>query len=306
MALFSYLDGRGVGNTISTLGLQCLLNYPTSTNTIKTYVNITATGLGASGTTIITASASVNNIVQPGELIRIGATDIYTVASVSTVTINTVETLTNTYAALSALALDKMSQWTDTSGKGNHFATTSDTNKGVFNPNQLNGGAVMTCDGVTEMLANTSTLTTLLTGDGTMFFIAKRNTETGSAQTVLFMAELGVATRGVVGFSATAGNVSYIHGGTVTSTGNTNTNYQIIGSRRRGVALGVSINNGTETTNSLATNQTPVNLISLGSAASSGLIGSVAKVLIWNRYLSNNEMVAVFRQLSNETGITIS
>lgn len=77
----------------------------------KSYQNLAATGSGTIGTTTITASADQTNLIQAGEKLRIGGTDIYTVATVATTTITTVETLSNTYTAGSVLALIQVDQY---------------------------------------------------------------------------------------------------------------------------------------------------------------------------------------------------
>lgn len=109
----------------------------------KAYQNITPTGAGISGSTTITASASVTNIVPVGSKLRIDGTDIYTVSNVSTTTITTVETLTATYNAGSALALDKVSQINDKSGRGYHATQATIALQPVYVPNVQNGKSVV-------------------------------------------------------------------------------------------------------------------------------------------------------------------
>lgn len=109
----------------------------------KAYQNITPTGSGTSGTTTITASATVAKLVPPGSKLRIGGTDIYTVDSVSTTTITTVETLSATYNAGSALAVDKISQWNDKSGNARHATQGTVANQPVYVPAAQNGQSVV-------------------------------------------------------------------------------------------------------------------------------------------------------------------
>src|SRR5882757_11063268 len=90
-------------------GMNLWLDGNDTSTITKAYQNITPTGSGTSGTHTITASATMANLALIGNKFRIGGIDIYTISAISTVTITIVETLTATYAAGSALALDKES-----------------------------------------------------------------------------------------------------------------------------------------------------------------------------------------------------
>src|SRR5882762_5603564 len=105
----------------------------------KTYQTFTgATGSGTSGTKVITASADVSNSLDIGEKPKIAGTDIYTIASIATATINTVETLTNTYIAGSTLAVDSISQINDISGNGNNAQQGTALNEPIYNRTGIN------------------------------------------------------------------------------------------------------------------------------------------------------------------------
>lgn len=109
----------------------------------KAYQNVSQTGSGSSGTTTITASSSVINIVPIGSKLRIGTTDIYTVAAVSGSTIITIETLSSNYSSGTALALDKVSQINDLSGKGFNATQGTAANQPVYVPNNQNGKSII-------------------------------------------------------------------------------------------------------------------------------------------------------------------
>jgi len=113
----------------------------------KTYQTFTgATGSGTSGTKVITASADVSNSLAIGEKPKIAGTDIYTIASIATATINTVETLTNTYIAGSTLAVDSISQINDISGNGNNAQQGTALNEPIYNPTGINNLPSMNFD----------------------------------------------------------------------------------------------------------------------------------------------------------------
>ncbi len=288
-------------------GLKCLLDYPSTWNTASSYTNLTATGTGTSGTNSITASGTITNLIQAGEKLRIGGTDIYTVATASLLAITTVEPLTTNYVA-AAMALDRASQWTDSSGQGNNFTQSTAATKSVIKPATLNSHGVMAFDGV-NTLTGPSGLYTIPNGPNTLFTIARRASEAATTTRLLTMVQSGVANRYLTSFSSTAGSVSFASSGgtSISNTGNTNTNFQIMCFRRTGTAQGVIINNGTEAVNASGGNGTPVDRCDLGSlSGAGGLIGDIAKVALWDSYLSDAECQYMFKTLSGETGIAIS
>ncbi len=287
-------------------GLQLLLNYPTTSNVTKAYVNLAATGSGTSGTNTITAASTETNLVQAGQILRIGGTDTYTVSSVSTVTITTVETLSTNYVA-QAMALDRGSQWNDTSGQGNHVTQATGLNRPIFSPNYLNGHAAFIGDGA-SFFSLPSALLTFPSSDSTIFIVAKRNSETALANSLITAGVTGVSLGYQMTLSATSGNLNYRNGtSTLVRTGGTNTNNQIFMGIRNGIIQRTSINNGTEATDNNATNPTTSDFAKLFSGDSTTFaIGSISKVMLWKRVLSNSERVQVYRMLANETGITIS
>ncbi len=147
-----------------------------STTLTKAYRNLTQTGTGTSGTTIITANSSVANLVQAGQIIRIGGTDTYTVASVSTVTINTVQTLSTNYVA-QALALDGVSQMNDISGNSNTATQSTDANKPTYSPLLINNTPALVYDSTNSVMtvATSATSDGIFNAGGTMVFVVKIN-----------------------------------------------------------------------------------------------------------------------------------
>lgn len=289
-------------------GVQCLLDYPAAgVNVVKTYANMSngATGNGTISTNSITASATITNLIQPGEKLRIGGTDIYTVATASGTAITTIETLTANYSG-AALALDTMTKWMDTSGNLAHWTQSTLSAKPKFNPAQINSLAVAAFDGLNQLLGPSS-LYTIPNGDNTHFMVIKRLTEAATSVRGFGYAQSGVATYASLGLSATAGQIFFNNGANITNTGNTNTNYQIVGCRRSGTLQGISVNHNTEVTNNSAVSSALTNIVTLGAVAGSNqLIGGIAKYVVFNRYLQDSEMLYMFQKLSAETGIAIS
>ncbi len=290
-------------------GMQLLLDYPTTLNTTKSYVNMAATGSGTSGTTSITASGTITNLLQPGMKLRIGGTDIYTVSTASVTAITTVETLTNTYVA-SAMALDRISQWNDTSGRGNHVTRASGLTCPVFNPNKLNGRAVATGDGVSSFDIP-STLFTIPNGANTLFVVANTS-DTGNIQRMLYMRNASAAGYSLLYHSASSTAIRFLNAasGTPFVTLNaTKTNFNIFMGRRSGTTEAIAVNNGVETSDTNATSDSGVTsaLLMAGNAGTTQqLFGNIAKVILYNRSLSVPEIAQVNKVLSLETAITIS
>lgn len=301
----------GSGSVPFLSGLQLYLDSFNTSSITKGYVDLAATGSGTSGTTVITAASTETNLVKAGMKLRIGGTDIYTVASVSTVTINTVETLSTNYVA-QAMALDRISQWNDLSGKGNHYTQSTALTKPVYNPAQLNSGAVISFDGANSLVAP-SALYSLSNGANTVFVVAKRDSEAATTN-VLFNLGSGVDTsRIALSLNSVAGEILYRNdngtGTAVTKTGGTNTNYQILqGSFNGSTGISAAFNNGIAATATTGTLESAVDRGAIGSRTSSSLflIGSIACVLAFNRLLTASEIVSVNRFLAQKFNITIS
>jgi hypothetical protein len=291
-------------------GLQLFLDSFDSSTITKTYTNLVATGSGTIGGTSITASGTITNLIQAGEKLRIGGTDIYTVATASGTAITTVETLTATYAALSPMALDRASQWNDKSGMGNHATQATALKRPVYNPAQLNGQAVLSFDGANTLILPAA-LYTIPNGPSTWFAVGKRNAESGVSNRLISLSKTALqradisqgSTAGQIGFQSRSGA-----GAGVTSTGNTNTNYQIITGFRSGTTQSISVNNGTAVTNTNGSDEPGIDGGHIGSLGDTTayLTGGAAIFLLYNRALSAAEIVRVNRWLSQRTAIAIS
>lgn len=299
-----------VGNPISIAGLQLWLDSTDSSSMTKAYSNITETATGTSGTTTITASGTVANIIEAGMIIRIKGTDLYTVASVSTVTITTVQTLSQSYVA-DVIALDKVSQWSDKSGQGNHVTQATAARQPVFNPTGQNGKGTLFFNGANGFNLPAAIYTAIPNADSTFFTIAKRNAETAGSNRLISMTE-GGSTRVRVDYMATAGNVGFLNRtantGGAAYTGSTNTNFNVIRSRHNGVTLASTVNNNTEVTSSDGQNENGCDAGTIGiflDGGTLGLLGSMGSIACYNRNLSVYEYGRVDRFLGRTFAITI-
>lgn len=292
-------------------GLIGFYNYPTAANVTKAYVNLVATGSGTIGGTSITASATVANKVQAGMIIRIGGTDTYTVSSVSTTTINIVGALSATYAALSALAVDRISQWNDSSGLGNHLTQSTALSQPIFTPAKLNGLATATGDAASTMVVP-SGIWGLSNGNNTVIAVTNRTLAAAAVNRIFTLGASG-STRTSLEYTAVANTVDWqsrnASGTTVSATSFTETNFIITAAFRSGTTQSIAVNNGTATTDTNGANSSSITegaVFSASQGTTNFLTGNIAKLLIWNRALSASEILYVVRTLSNETAITIS
>lgn len=292
-------------------GIVGYYNYPTVGNTTKGYVDLVATGAGVSGTTTITATATLANKVQAGMKLRIGGTDIYTVASVSTVTVTTVETLTTTYAALSALALDRISQWNDISGEGNHLTQATALSRPIFTPAKLNSQATATGDAASTMVVP-SGLWGLSNGPNTIMAVSNRTLAAAAINRIFTLGASG-STRTSLDYTATANTLDYqsrnAAGSGVTDASFTETAFIISCGYRSGTTQSIQVNNDAATTNTNGANSSAVTegaIFSASLGSTNFLTGNIAKLLIWNRLLNPGEITRMFKILSLETSITIS
>lgn len=281
-----------------------------TTNVIKAYQTVTPTGTGTSGNSSFTASADCTTIIPVGAILTLGS-DSYTVTSVSTVTIGVTPNLITSYAA-QPIALDKVSQWSDLSGQGNHYTQGTTAVQPIYNPLIINS----TRPGISFVGAHNliapSGLYSIPNGDNTLFTVAYRATESGSQAYVFALTKAGSA-RYHFRFAGTAGNTAFWNsnaapGTEVTRTGGTSTIPLISTSQRSGTTLQLQINNGTAGTNSNANSEAGIDAGSLGSflGTTAFLNGSIAEVILYNRALSAAENVQVCRILANEHAITIS
>lgn len=294
-------------------GLQLYLDSFDSTTITKAYQNLAATGSGTSGSTVITAASTEANLVQAGMKIRIGGTDIYTVASVSTVTINTVETLTANYVA-QPMALDRVSQWNDKSGRGNHFTQGTALTQPVYNPARLNSNAVVTFDSNNHMLR---TLASDITGTRmTVFCVCKR-----TSVSVNTSALIGLANGQTNDYDNVGSSVFFDETDGTTLTTDNNSAFRstathpgngvayIAATRFDGTNNTMYLNNVAKTPVACA-NTLAFHTLYLGTryaaGVTAGYLGDISLILLYNRSLTSTEIIQVNKWIAQRTAIIIS
>lgn len=211
------------------------------------------------------------------------------------------------------LPLGAISSWPDFSGNGNDTGTQgTSTARPTATASQLNNRTVAIFDGGDSLAIPAAIYSTTPNGNNTIFVVSKRNTETGS-QEIIFGATESSSVRWQLRYTATSGAVAYWNstsapGTEAVSTSNTNTNFNIIRASVNGATLSVSVNNTNTASNSNAVAENGINSAFLGTttAASSWLIGGIAEVIIYNRFLSSAEVSQVQNYLSKKWGITLS
>lgn len=292
--------------------LQLYLDSFDAGSMTKAYQNQVATGTGTSGSTTITASADQTSKMQAGMKLRMKGTDIYTIVSVSTVTITTLETLSQSYAA-DAMALDRISQWNDKSGLGNHATQATALSRPIYNPVQLNGNSVITFDGA-NLLSLPSGVFNIPNEAHTVFVVGKRNTASGN-QALLNM-NVGVSPSNqawLIQYANTAGNILYqnraLNTSAVTSTSNTTTNFNIIQGDYDGASnINIRINNGTATNNTNSALVSTVDGAAIGATdeGTNNLTGHIGIVLVYKALLTTSGISQVVKWLSRKTAIAVS
>lgn len=261
------------------------------------YQNLSQTGTGSIGGTSITASAAVDSIVQPGEILRIGGTDKYTIATVSGTAIGIVGTLSANYTT-AAIALDKVSQWNDKSGNNNHLTQATASKQAVINPTKLNNKGVMHFNGAAVYNAPSS-LYTIPQGDNTCVVIANRLTETGGAQEIIFAGNAGSFIYYLT-FDGVAGDLRFrnqISGGAkVVATGGTNTNFQILTGKLTGTQELAGIGRTITATDTNGVYATAIDTFLVGGASggSEMLVGNIAEIMIWGSALSSAQLSSLY------------
>lgn len=216
----------------------------------------------------------------------------------------------SSYLTLSATAI---TQALDRSGNGNHTSVQSTgTKRPTFTTGALNGLSVASFDnGDTLSFSSKPTLFAVPNGANTVFTVSKRADEPGVADYVFSLNEGAGNTSGRLRsfFAGTAGSIAYASrtasNNSVNSTGNTNTNYNIIVGRRSSTTQAISVNGGSETTNASGEDESGIDGGWVGSNADSDsyLNGNIAEILVYNRSLSASEISQVAIYLADKWGL---
>lgn len=203
-----------------------------------------------------------------------------------------------------------VSQWNDKSGSGNNVTQGTGSEQPTTNATTQNGLNVLDFDGGDAFIIP-SGLFSIPNGPNTSFYVARRNTETAAQEIILAMGEVGVNNNHMCFFLQTAGAITFFNrtaeANTVNSTGNTNTNFQIIRTQRNGTAQSIEVNRANNANNAFGQDAPNTDIGRIGSrtGGSSRLIGSIAEMIIYNRALSATEIALVEDYLSNKWAITL-
>lgn len=262
------------------------------------YQNITATGTGVSTTSTITASVDVTSIVKPGMILRIGGTDTYTVATVSTVTITTSAPLSANYTG-AAMALQSISQINDKSGNLYHSTQATTSKQPVYNPAKQNSLGVAEFSGNNTMIMN-SGIGIIPQGAHTVFAVTKRDADINSIELIYNMGTGGTNSRNAMFFANVGQNIYRSDAGAssnITLASLTTNAYHLY----RGTYNGLTTltfdadNNATSGTNSSGVVSSDSSSFFLGSRSDTQfyLIGSICELIMFNRLLTSAEQTAM-------------
>lgn len=204
------------------------------------------------------------------------------------------------------LVSSAITQALDRSGNGNHTDVQgTTTSRPTWSAAQLNGLPTATFDGG-DLLILPSTLYSVPNGPNTVFSIAKKNTEDGNTQIVVWAGNTG--TQWGSFYSANTGTVSYRQTGTLDNTGNTNTNYQLLEGDYNGIAtINNRVNGGTATTAGTGIVKSDISTMAIGARTPNLLFltGGIGEIIIYNRQLSAAEISLVSAYLANKWGVYV-
>ena len=198
--------------------------------------------------------------------------------------------------------------WADKSGNGNHSSLTAGTpSTGDSTENGLN---IIDFSGVDQM-SLPSALYTIPNGNNTMFVVSKRVEEDGTVDATLG-ASTGAQNEFFHVYSFVSGTQSFTNrsgsGGSVSSTGNTNTSLNIAQMLRAGTTQSISVNGETPVTNLGASSSATIDDFFIGSGGSStlGLNGSIGEIIIYDTNLTSNVIMTVNMYLADKWGVTLA
>lgn len=290
-----------------------------SSNT-QAYESIGITASGTSGTTSLTASATVANLMFVGQQFQLAGTDTYTVAAIVTTAITTTTNLTTTYVA-SAITSPRISQIDDISGNDDHpVQSTSAQKPSYVASGPLNNKPAFGCIGVSGTgsymtIANSTALQDWFQTGGTVALVFSARS-IGGSQPGRFWIKGNTAQQIATGplfqlavqFSGTSGTFS--------TSITTNTNYVILITYSADATTNVPViylnsttgANMTVTTTPVGTYGTSTGAVNyLNTAAlNRAADGFLCEHIAWKQILNSNQITQVMKRLGAFYGVTIS
>jgi hypothetical protein len=273
----------------------------------KAYTNITPTGSGTSGTSTITASATVATFVPIGAKLRIGGADIYTVTNVVTTTITISGTLSTNYVA-QALAVEAVSQLNDKSTNGYNATQSTDSLKPVYVPAIRNNKDALWYGN--SGLSVPSGIFPIPNGANTMFVVSQSTLADANDRSIITLSE-GGSGRYVLKYSLTANEVHFTNNTSntnpVIATGVTKANWNLFTTSFNGTTgLTIAVNSGSDFTASTGAAENGCNAAAIGAnggITTAFMRGYIGEVIIYNRLLNSNEIAQVKAYLRNQWGL---
>lgn len=282
-----------------------------SFSSFASYVGSGLTGTGTSGTTSITASATVGQTLSIGEKFRIGATDIYTISNISGSTITTSETLSTNYSSAIIYGFN-VSQILDSSGSSYSVSQGTAANQPTANK-LINGRNVLYFNGTGDIFQSGSTPNLNPDTGGFTFFFVYKSLDTTTQHYFLTKGATSSTTRGWSMFRISIGSTDVLR------LNNGTTNVQISFTNTLALTIlcvtfdGSTANvyqNGTLVgTNSYTGSITSTSNFTLGGRAGGGSISGqmdFGEFIAWKRLLNTTEIDTIKNYLSKKWGVAVS
>ena len=204
---------------------------------------------------------------------------------------------------------DKVSQWNDKSGNGYHATQGVGASQPTWVDFQQNNKAILTFDGGDDLLLP-SGIYSIPNGENTVIMIAKRSSEDATTDIALGMGVDGVTNKYFISYSPVSGQIDFrssTGSGSTVNGGSTNTEFNIILGRRLGTNVALSVNGGVESTSSTGADTGTIDIARIGMSASGSLRldGSIAEIMIFDRFLTPVEIDKIEKYLSNKWDIAL-
>lgn len=198
--------------------------------------------------------------------------------------------------------------WGDLSGNG-YDLTAAGAKQPRLVVDQQGGLPSINFDGSHQMVIP-SGLFAVPNGASTIFIVSQRASESGSTETIFNLSDSTAADYFII-YSASAGIISFKSrdgaAGTVSSSGNTLTNYNIIRGRRTGTTQAIAVNGSSETTNASGVDSSSIDSGDVGASNNDNLFlnGYIGEIVIYNASLSVANILLVETYLANKWGLAL-